>query len=384
MVDSVKGLEGLRLIRGLRPLWMEGARVHAQCRNRIVTLDLESGARTHVCDLPGSLFARWLRTRPLLSRLLRLNCLWAERLDSGALLFATREGVFRVGAERGPTPDLKLPEGVYFLSVAQTDGFGLFEAGLYAGEYLANAAMKAVSVWHRDQDGRWRVVHTFPDGTINHVHAVVPDPENRTIWLLTGDFDHGPCIWKSTPGFERVERVFGPDQRSRACWLLAQRGRLAWASDTQLEANAVYAADLEPPGEPRSIGAIAGSSIYATAVGDGMLFSTVVEPARASRRNPLAWFAARPAKAIAGVVEVAWLDADHRVRPLFRFRPRRLPFRLFEYPTVLFPKIQGPGAHFCMYGRTLRRCDDMLMIGSLDLLRDNATAGADVPRTVSA
>jgi hypothetical protein len=373
----MNAMKGLGLIQGARPLWMEGVRVYAQCCNRIVALDLDSGERTHECDLPGSLLARLVRTQPLLSRLFRLNCLWVERLDQDGLLFATRDGVFRVGAGRAPTLDLRLGQGVYFLSVAQTDGFGLFDSGLYAGEYLSNAAMKPVAVWHRDGEGSWRIVYTFPQGSINHVHAVVPDPANRTIWILTGDFGQAPGIWRSTPGFERIERVFGPDQRSRACWLLAQTGRLAWASDTQLEVNAVYAADPEHATEPSKLCAIPGSSIYATAIEDGMLFSTVVEPARASRHNPLAWFAARPAKSINAVVEVAWLSADHRIKPLFRFRPRRLPFRLFEYPTVLFPRVHGSGPYFCMYGRTLQGCDDTLMFGSMGLLRDSVMTGSD-------
>lgn len=91
------------------------------------------------------------------------------------------------------------------------------EDGIYFGGYLGNAKKKPVNVYHRTGVDQWKVVYTFPQGSINHVHNIVPDPYRNCLWMFTGDFDEASAIWKVTDNFQKVERVVCNDQKYRSC-----------------------------------------------------------------------------------------------------------------------------------------------------------------------
>ena len=56
-----------------------------------------------------------------------------------------------------------------------------FEDGVYWGDYMSNPDKHAVSIYKRMGVDRWKIVYTFVQGEINHVHSVVPDKFHNCI-----------------------------------------------------------------------------------------------------------------------------------------------------------------------------------------------------------
>lgn len=219
----------------------------------------------------------------LLSRLLRMEIGPAILLPcERRALFSVRGEMHIVDIETGAiSAEGSIGRGKRPLSYAMVDYEG-FDKGIYFGEYLGNAAKGPVSIFHRNMDGDWKKIYTFKDGEINHIHALVPDPERKLIYVLTGDFEESAAIWVAKNNFQTVEKLISDGQQSRACWLMREGDSLLYATDTQLEINHVNSAHMSDDGKILKIQKhfpINGSSIYAYHNHDkNVVFSSSVEP----------------------------------------------------------------------------------------------------------
>ena len=162
------------------------------------------------------------------------------------------------------------------LVFSEIKGVEGFDDGIYFGEYLINFDKKPVNVLRRSGKDQWDAVYTFPQGAINHIHNVVPDPYRKCVWIFTGDFDEAAAIWKATDNFKTVERVAYNDQKYRGCVVFALPEGLLYATDAPFADDYIYLMNPETY-ETKAIAPISGSCIYGCRWKDKFVFSSTVE-----------------------------------------------------------------------------------------------------------
>ncbi len=212
-----------------------------------------------------------------LSRLLRLGVRVAESLDENRVILCIGNTLYELDVDSG-----KLSEGWYCgsgirpLIMTTVKGINGIEDGVYFGGYLGNREKKPVNIYHRIGVDQWEVVFSFPQGAINHIHNVVPDPYRKCLWVFTGDFGDSAAIWRVTDGFSKVERVVFDNQNYRGCVAYSLPEGLLYATDAPYAENHIYLMNTKTFAT-QSVFPLHGSCIFGCKWKDRYVFSSTVE-----------------------------------------------------------------------------------------------------------
>jgi len=220
---------------------------------------------------------RILGRSKLLTRFLRLGIRAAVAVDDSSVVLSLGDYLYEINLNTGVlSKGFYCGEGVRPLSFTSVSCIKGFNKGLYFGGYVHNFEKAPVHIYHRKGIDDWEVVYTFPSGSINHVHNIIPDPFRNCIWILTGDFEDSAAIWKATNDFKKIERVACGEQKWRGCVAFALPEGLLYATDAPFEKNNIYL--LHNDLTVSIIAELSGSCIYGCQWKDRYVFSTVVEP----------------------------------------------------------------------------------------------------------
>lgn len=213
----------------------------------------------------------------ILYRLLRLGVRTAQPIDDTRIVISVGNMLYELNIISGElSKGYFCGEGIRPLLFTEVDAVSGFEDGIYFGGYVHNFDKKPVSIYHRVGEDEWKIVYTFPQGAINHVHNIIADPYRKCLWILTGDFDDSSAIWKVTDGFQKVEYVVGGNQKYRGCVAFALPEGVLYATDAPFANNNIYL--LKDDMSLLEIAELPGSCIYGCLWKDKYVFSTVVEP----------------------------------------------------------------------------------------------------------
>jgi len=115
---------------------------------------------------------RWMSRSRLLERGGRLGVHGFRPLpDGGGVAVLRRRLAWCAPGEHRFREVLRIPRGSRPLNICLTSA-----GRVYFGEYFNNPDRDAVHVYGSENGEHWSVVHTFPAGTIRHVHNVVEYP----------------------------------------------------------------------------------------------------------------------------------------------------------------------------------------------------------------
>lgn len=213
----------------------------------------------------------------LLFRFLRLGIRAAIAIDNESIIISIGNMIYELNLETA-----RLSRGFYCgngirpLIFTEVKNLSTIKDGFYFGGYLGNHSKQPVNVYRRTGIDKWDIVYTFPQGMINHVHAIVSDPYRDCLWIYTGDFEEASAIWKVTDDFKSVKRVLYNDQRYRGCVVFALPEGLLYATDTPFNQNHLFL--LKADMSLVDLRLIDGSCIYGCRWGNAYVFSTTVEP----------------------------------------------------------------------------------------------------------
>ena len=210
--------------RLLRPMFGRRWRVlraDAEVVHASADLDLyrstDAGATFHFVARAGETWRdRALARTPLVSRLLRCGFHGLTPLPNGDMVAVVRGAILHraAGADRFEVAH-RIERGSRPLNV------GLAPSGrLFFGEYFGNPDRAEVHVYGSDDGRSWEVAHTFPAGSIRHVHGVHADPYRGGVWVLTGDDDQESGLYWSDDDLATLEPVVSGTQRARAVAVL--------------------------------------------------------------------------------------------------------------------------------------------------------------------
>lgn len=155
-----------------------------------------------------------------------------------------------------------------------------FDNGIVYGEYFANSDRKKVNIYFKsDNSLTWQKIYSFNEGTIRHIHNIVPDYKRKRVYILTGDENKEPGIWIAENNFKSVRPLLVGKQAYRACVLFINEDYLIFPTDTPLEKNNLTSVNniCETPIIERQR-ELPGSSIYGDSTKDKLIFATTVEP----------------------------------------------------------------------------------------------------------
>ena len=229
------------------------------------------------------------------------------------------------------------------LNFAEVNKIAGFESGIYFGDYLDNPTKESVKLNKVTGSHKKEIkpVFSFKKGEANHIHNIIPDSINNCLWLLLGDFDNAAAIWKAKDNFSQLERVVSGSQKYRSCVAFPWKGGLLYATDSQLEKNSIRFLSLEDGcWESRKIFDLNGSSIYGMETKDYFVFSTSTEPDIIKNSRILAFLDNKNGPGILKKQSdiVICRKNDLKCKVIASLEKDCLPFRLFQFGSIKFPK----------------------------------------------
>lgn len=328
-------------------------------RGRLYYADAPASSQHFLCEIPYDGVKGRLSRFGLSERMLRLGPRGAAWIDDKQFLFCCKGGIYRADTVSGSvTLEHRFPDGMSApLSLCALSGVSGFTDGILYGDYTGRR--QDISIVRRTPAGGWQSVYTFPMGTVLHIHALIPDPANGRVLILTGDRDAESGIWEAREDFRQVRPLLRGSQQYRSCFAVPWRGHIYYATDTPLEDNGLYDLD-EGTGQVTKLRDLPGPVIYgASCVENGqmrMVMATSVEPD--SRQTGLRYLLSYRR----GPGVKSWDSCilsgspETGVKVVRRFRKDMLPMTLFQFGNAYFPAGEGGWRYCCP--QSVRTCHE--------------------------
>jgi hypothetical protein len=318
-------------------------------RHLAILRSRDAGARwERVAALPREALRRAAEASRLACRLLRHEVRALVELRDGRLVAANRRGVF-AGPPDGGTLAASRVEGEG-LPVLPPLCIGAGPDAVVFGEYGSPRGRPMRLFASRDGGRSFACVHRFEPGEILHVHNVVWDAGERHYWVLAGDFESQPGIGRLSADLARFDWFVRGAQQFRAVELFDLGDRLVYATDSQLEPNALISLDKRS-GKSERLRPFEGSCIYAARFGPWYAVATTVEPSPVNPSRDATLWVSRD------------LDAWHCV---LRARKDRWHADYFQFGSLVLPRGTSEQATLAVSGQAVAGLDGRLWVGSLE------------------
>lgn len=195
-------------------------------------------------------------------------------LSDGTQLAIAKKGIFRKRTnEKDFVKICSVPRGSKPLSVVEKT-----PEEVYFGEYFQNVENVPVHVYSLNVNtGVLKVVYTFGQGEINHIHGLFRDKYTQRIWVVTGDKERECIIGYTEDDFAHFTEVFRGGQEYRCCQMFFYPVFIVYATDSQFIPNTIKRIDRKSL-EITPLQAVQGSVIKGGQAGDVSFLSTTVEP----------------------------------------------------------------------------------------------------------
>lgn len=326
--------------------------------NKLFIYNLETKQEQFIVSLPISFFRKQLSKNNLIFRLLRLGVRMALPIESEKILVVFENYFFELDLQ---TQNIKktfhILRGNRPLNITRISGVANFEDSLYFGEYFVNFKKLPVHIYKRNVEGDWDIVWTFPEGTIEHVHNIVPDPSNNCVWILVGDFDNAAGIWRATDNFKVMEPVLKGKQIYRACVAFPTKEGLLYATDSQYEKNSLRMLKNKPEGwVSEHVADLNGPVIYGGKVNDLFFFSTSVEGDSLSKGRIGRYFDKEPGPGLlSNEAVIVGGNVDLGFENLYKNKKDVYPFFLFQFGGIIFPFGENKSKYLVTYNMALNK-----------------------------
>lgn len=232
----------------------------------------DSYGRYVLKDKKYGLLSRCCLTR----RLFRAEITGFYSLSNGTQLAIAKKGVFRRNvSEKTFTKICSIPRGSKPLTIVEKSSDEIF-----FGEYFQNVENVPVNIYSLNINiGELKVVFTFGQGEINHIHGLFFDNYSNRIWVVTGDKERECIIGYTEDDFVHFTEVFRGGQEYRCCQMFFYPDFIVYATDSQFIPNSIKKIDRKTL-EITPLQPVQGSVIKGGQVGNVSFFSTTVEPSK--------------------------------------------------------------------------------------------------------
>ncbi len=330
----------VRLKKRLQPLcYLENGRLLAYRFSVFYILDATHFSIIQKYSVNLGFKEKYLSRIKLIYRFLRLGIRNATLINREVVAVFVNKQFYELNLSKMELIAGFVPEpGVRALNISAINDIAGFDNMLVFGGYLSNPEKKSVHIYKRTDIDNWEIIYTFPAGTINHIHNIIPDAENSCVWIFTGDFDKAAAIWQATDNFSKVECVFSDNQMYRGCVAFPLNQGILYATDAPFAQNAIRFLKKENnKWTSELISDINGSCIYGCKVNDQYVFSTAVEP-NGRNMNVLrclfSWKRGEGIKHPYSYIYAGNMNAGFRI--IYQVRKDSWPF-IFQFGVLKFP-----------------------------------------------
>lgn len=293
-----------------------------------------------ICVIPAVNVQKIWYKFSILERMFRLMPQCAAWVDKNSFIFAQKGHIYFVNLQSGIIclehnfiKGMRAP--LNFCKVEEKAGFhNCIIYGTYSIEH------GNVSIWKRDEYGKWEEVYIFPENMVLHIHNIIPDYQKNRFLILTGDTDEESGIWEASCDFTDVHALLVGKQQYRACVAFLQNDSILFATDTPLENNYLYEYK-ESINALKPIIKLPGPVIYGVEyhVNETIkyLFATSVEPD--SRRKGIFYLISNQLGPGIQDYETHVFEGnmEEGFREICKFEKDCWPMGLFQFGNVLFP-----------------------------------------------
>jgi hypothetical protein len=322
-------LTRIATFRGIRVLAWDADLLYACRAYEIVSLKIRPNERQRI------------HRTPELKSVARFHPVWWRNLTARAPLTSrlVRDGFHTLALlndERGPTMIGAVPGAIVTCLAGGTEfkithqirrgtrplHITVSPGGrIYWGEYFNNPHRDEVHIYASEDRGQtWEVAHTFPAGSIRHVHNIVYDRWGDCLWILTGDEGAECKVLRASCDLRVIDEVLSGNQQTRSVAAVPMPDGLYLSTDTPLEKN--HLLRLDRAGRATPIADIETSSIFGCRVADAIFFSTMVEPSTVNRNREVHLTGSRD--------RATW-------HVLARWQKDKLSMRHFQYGNAILP-----------------------------------------------
>jgi hypothetical protein len=305
-------------------------------------------------EIPANIALKIITTSRLMARMLRFEI--RAMIEVGKnLIIVTKEQIYWYNTKDGVLHPAIVNCGDLPYHPAINLGIGPNNQIVW-GEYWNNRERRKVRIFGSKDHGRsYSCWYEFPAGEIRHVHNILYDPELRKYWVFCGDHGHEPGIGLIAHNFQNFEWVHKGKQKYRAVQAFLLQGKIIYATDTEMETNAIYEMD-KFSWELRKITDTDGSCINATKCKDYYVISTSVEPLKNQAL-------AQDNKASLWVSKNAY--DWHRIKS---FEKDRWDTRYFQFGSIILPAGESNSNELLFSGQALKEIDGKVKKLDLDKL----------------
>lgn len=306
---------------------------------RLFRYTLSTGKWSYIGKVADAKFALAARFR-LLSRLLRTEIHFFTTLSGGAQVCVAKNGIFKFNkTNRRFEKCFDITRGSRPLNLCED-----VNGNLYFGEYFHNAEREPVHIYKSaDQGDTWKIVYSFPAGSIRHIHGIHADPYTNALWVTTGDLEGECIIGYTTDQFASFNTVFRGGQEYRACNLLFFSDKVVYGTDSETAQNFIKLFDRGTL-EVTDIASIQGSVISAVKTGEKCFLSTTVEPSKVNLdQNAYLWM---------------YDNAGGKASVIASYRKDRFDHIYFQFGLCRLPEYKTSKSNYIYFtGAALRRID---------------------------
>jgi hypothetical protein len=315
-------LRRIAAYRGIRVLAWAADSLYACQGYEIVRLAAGASQWESVARFRPAWWRNVTSRNPLSHRLVRDGFHSLAVLPEGTMVGATPGAIVtRTANSKEFRPTHTMLRGMRPLHITPTPS-----GKVYWGEYFDNRDRTEVHIYESEDRGRtWQVAHTFPAGSVRHVHNIVYDRWGDCLWILTGDEGAECRILRASCDLGAIETVLSGNQQARAVAALPTPDCLYLSTDTPDEKNHIYR--LDRTGRVDRVGDLNASSIYGCQAGQSIFFSTMVEPSAVNTDREVHLVGSRDG--------AQW-------QTVARWKKDSLSMKYFQYGNAFLPDGQNP------------------------------------------
>lgn len=298
---------------------------------------LEGKLIEHIGTVDDSKYAKWARCK-LTRRLMRAEITGLYELQNGDMIVIGKKGLFlKENSEKECFKRVfTMPRGSKPLNLCVNK-----TGNIFFGEYFQNIEKKSVYIYGSMDGGKsWKVVYTFPDGCINHVHGLFLDPYTDRIWTLTGDREDECIIGWTDDEFNTFHEVLRGGQEYRSCQLYFYKDFIVYATDSQYVQNEIRKIDRTTL-KISTLAEIQGSAIKGGQCGNVAFLSTTVEPSDVNLEKQ----------------SHVWVSKDGEHWNDVFFAQKDLWPAILQFGTIEFPKYYDFNDELFFSGRAVKGLD---------------------------
>jgi hypothetical protein len=312
--------------------------IFKNCRFSI--FDLKTGKTSKSFEFKTSFKEEILTGIPILARILRKGVRCGIKVSDKLVIFVIGKRIYELNLESGLVSDgFITSDDTRPLTFSKIEGIKGFDDGIYFGGYKENQKMDPISLYKRTQPDLWEEVFTFPEGTVEHIHNIIADPERKIVYVLTGDFEKSAGIWIAKDGFRSVTPLLVGDQNYRGVVGFITSEGLVYATDSPFSQNSIrLLKQIGDNWETIKITDISGPATYGCKWNDDYIFSTSVEGGGRNLDLKYQLTGRKRGKGVFTEYSIIYKgNLREGFREIYRAKKDSLPFFLFQFGVLIFP-----------------------------------------------